>query len=159
MISTNIPSGTVVQININTKTLESVKANCEDLRVVYQNSTDVPRCYSLASGTVNCNTSNSTTVTFQIQSNASSSDSANYSLYFGNAGATSPAYTGVSTHNAGSKSAVIVCPFAESTTCLDNRTPTTASGAICFSGSKSAINFDGADDYIVTTGNDTNLNF
>lgn len=80
--STNIPSSPVVQININTKKLEFVKTNCEDLRIVYQNSTDIPRSYSLSSGTASCNTSNSTTVTFQLKSqlNASSSNSKNYSL-------------------------------------------------------------------------------
>ncbi len=61
--------------------------------------------------------------------------------------------TGYSVGSGLSKAATLVCPFNGTTTCVGGETPTTATGAIRYSGG-SAVSFDGYDDMVSGTGVD-----
>jgi hypothetical protein len=66
--------------------------------------------------------------------------------------ATDPLFNRVSFANSvGTNQATYVCPFNETTTCVDSKTPSTSTGAIRYSGGRSAISFDGVDDHIVVS--------
>jgi len=149
--STTIKQTSAVTISVDTSSLESVLANCNDIRVIYQNVTDLPVTVVKESTATNCSDSKATKITFPLQADilTNASDSTNYALYYGNPSASSPSSTdGYSIP--GGPTATIVCPFDGTTTCTTGQTPTSANGAIRFSGSKSALAFDGFNDYVST---------
>jgi len=155
-------SGTTYKITIDTASLYntgSLLSTCDDLRVVYQPSNttaiELKRAVEYASGSsgvTTCGTSSATKVVFQLQASlANSATDANYYLYYDNAQAS--AYSSsdaLDAYNVGSKEATFVAPFNGTTTALaaGSGTPTTATGAIRYSGGKSAMSFDGLNDYI-----------
>jgi len=67
-----------------------------------------------------------------------------------NSGTDDPSWVtgGTRAYSVGDKNATLVCPFSGSTTCVNEETPTSATGAIRYSGGKSALSFDGMNDYI-----------
>ena len=156
--SATLNTNSAMSITIDTSTLESVLANCNDLRIVYQGTTELPLTISREPGSTNCNDSKATVLTFPIQANLTTgaSDSTNYFLYYGNSSATSQGTNGYSIP--GGPVASMVCSFKSSTTCETGQTPTTESGAIRYSGSKSGLNFDEQNDYLSFGGNYTPSN-
>ncbi len=130
-------------------------ATCDDLRVVYQPSdttaVELKRNLEYASGTT-CSTSSATQVVFPLQADLSNAaTSSYYYIYYDNPDAT--AYSSsdaLDAYNVGAKEATFVAPFNGTTTALaaGSGTPTTESGAIRYSGSKSALSFDGMNDVI-----------
>lgn len=150
-------SATTQQITLNTKALYdagSLKSNCEDLRVVFiatQSSNlrrELPRSFYPATGATNCSDSTATTIAFPLQEPlwANGGTSPNYELYYGNPNATDPNYTdqgySITRQDGSTASATLVCPFNGTTTCVGGETPTTATGAIRYSGG-SAMSFSG----------------
>ncbi len=162
--SDSLASGIPVQVTIDTKTLYDdgkLQNDCDDLRIVYSNDdinhTELTRSYYTASGATNCSNSQATVVTFPLQADiASGGIDDDYFVYYGNGEASSPG-SGDNGYDIGDAHATLVCPFNGTTTCLDGETPTTASGAIRYSGAKSALSFDGKDDKV--TVNTANLNY
>src|SRR3989338_2236508 len=160
----NLSSGTTVAITINTKALydsQKLQSDCDDLRVVYQpsNSTtaEVTRHLVYPSGTT-CSTSTNTKVFFKLQAALNTTISTtDYFSYYGNTQATAPSSTDAA-FNVSSATATLVCPFDGSTTCAAGETPSTESGAVRYSGSKGAMNFDGINDYVNKT-SPTGLDF
>lgn len=146
-------ANSAMSITIDTSTLESVLSNCNDLRVIYQGTTELPLTISREPGSTNCNDSKATVLTFPIQANLTTgaSDSTNYFLYYGNSSASSQGSNGYSIP--GGPVASMVCSFKSSTTCETGQTPTTESGAIRYSGTKSAMSFDGKNDVITVSNN------
>src|SRR3990167_4385088 len=63
-------------------------------------------------------------------------------LYSSNPQATAPSNPD-NAFDVGAKDALLVCPFDGTTTCAASETPSTATGAIRYSGGKSAASFDG----------------
>ncbi|HRN86330.1 MAG TPA: fibronectin type III domain-containing protein [Candidatus Dojkabacteria bacterium] len=145
-----LPSNTPIQLTLNTKELfdaSNIQNDCDDLRVIYStgvgNHTELARSYYKASGATDCSDSTATVVTFPIQAELTAgATSSNYYLYYKNSGATNPGF-GDNGYNIGDAEATMVCPFNGSTTCVDGETPSTATGALRFSGG-SAIETDGA---------------
>ncbi|KKT37865.1 MAG: hypothetical protein UW22_C0017G0018, partial [Candidatus Gottesmanbacteria bacterium GW2011_GWB1_44_11c] len=82
---------------------------------------------------------------------ASSGTTTYYYIYFGNPQASAPSNTD-NAFDIGAKEALLVCPFDGTTTCAAGETPSTATGALRYGASKSALSFDGASDD-VTVGN------
>jgi len=148
-------ANSAMSITIDTSSLESVLANCNDLRVIYQGTTELPLTISREPGSTNCNDSKATVLTFPIQANLTTgaSDTTNYFLFYGNTGATSQGTNGYSIP--GGPVASMVCSFKSSTTCETGQTPTTESGAIRYSGTKSGLSFDEQNDYLTLGGNNT----
>jgi hypothetical protein len=160
-------SGTTYKVTIDTQSLYntgSVLSTCDDLRVVYQPSdttaVELKRAVEYASsssGVTTCGTSSATKVVFQLQANiANTGTDANYYLYYDNATATTyPATDALAAYNVGSKTATFVAPFNGTTTALaaGSGTPTTATGAIRYTGGKGAMSFDGVNDAVSVAGN------
>ena len=156
----NLNANAVVTVTIDTQslyTLGKLKSDCSDLRIVYNpNSTtykDLNRYVGFPSGTT-CSTSTTSKVSFALQAavnNAASST--DYYLYYNNPDA-STATNDRTAFSIGSANATFVCSYDNTTTCLaaGTATPTLTSGTARYAGSKSALRFDGAGDYI-TTGN------
>ncbi len=158
-------SGTTYKVTIDTQSLASagsLLSTCDDLRVVYQPSdtqaVELKRALEYASsssGVTTCATSSATKVVFQLQANiANAGTDVNYYIYYDNAQA--PAYSSsdaLDAYNVGSKEATFVAPFNGTTTALaaGSGNPTTATGAIRYSGGKSALSFDGKDDFVSAT--------
>ena len=151
-----LDSSTPYQMTINTQALyqastSNILPSCDDLRVVYQpnntTATELPRSYALASGSTDCTNSSATQITFPLQASLTNSSSdASYYIYYANPGA--PAYsssTALSSYNINGKAATFVAPFNGITQALaaGSGTPTTATGAIRYSGAKSGIQFNG----------------
>jgi len=146
-----LSANTTVAITVDTQTLVQqgkLQSDCDDLRVLYQpnssTSTEVTRHLvygSNASGALTCSTSTNTKVFIPLQASlASAASTTDYLAYYGNGSASSPS----STDNAfdiSSIDATLVCPFDGSSTCAAGETPSTATGAIRYSGSKSAVSF------------------
>ncbi len=161
-----ISSGTTIAVSLDTRSLYQagkIRPDCADLRIVYQpNSTtftELARAI-VTPNNVSCSQSGATKVYFQIQSQLASMASSNlYYAYYFNPQASSPTNT-LSAFNVGSSLATFVCPFDGTTTCIasGSGTPTSQAGAIRYSGSKSALYFDGQTNGTsdVVTGN-TNL--
>jgi len=172
-LSTTTLATASAQITVNTQ--ELVTANkllntCADLEVVYASESGefvrLPRSTIISSGATTCADSPATTVTFPLPSTLqSASSSAGLALYYGNDQATIPNTSegyNILRSDGSSVSATLVCPFNGTTTCLNQNglvEPTTATGAIRYSGG-SAMSFDGKDDYLVTpTVNLSNSNY
>ena len=145
----SLANGTTIAVSINTKLLATsykLQSDCDDLRVLYQpNSTtftELDRFVSYPGGG-SCGTSEASKVYFKLQADLSNgSDSSYYYVYYGNSQATTPSNPD-NAFDIGSKDALLVCPFDGTTTCAAGETPSTATGAIRYSGSKSALQFDG----------------
>ncbi|MCL5411956.1 MAG: DUF2341 domain-containing protein [Patescibacteria group bacterium] len=151
--SATLSAGTTVSINVNTKSLydsSKLRADCNDLRIVYYTNstfTELNRSVDYASGATNCSDSTSTIIYFKTQADiaANASDS-NYYLYYGYSSASAPTNT-LSAFNVGTASATFVTPFNGDATAMasGSGTPTTATGAVRYSGGKTALSFGGAD--------------
>ncbi len=158
-----INANTPVTVNLDTKTIYDTGANylqadCDDLRVVYGTSstwTELARSISFSSSGLTCQTDNTASVTFNLQSALTDGSSdANYFYYFGNSSAAVPTTkTPLSAYNVGSANALFVAPLNGTTTAIaaGSGTPTTATGALRYS-TKSAMSFDGKNDYVTPTG-------
>lgn len=148
---------TTYGLSINTanlRTQNEVQADCDDLRVVYQpddSTAEVLSLYPDPNGTSpeTCSSSTATTLYFPLQANISSgATDDDYYLYYANPDATS-----VSTNDAfniDTVNAMLICPFDGHTACINadgSEAATTATGAIRYAGSKTAIRFDGIADY------------
>ncbi len=156
--SATLSANTTVVITIDTKSLVNsgkLRRDCSDLRILYQPSssttTELTRHLTFApteTGQGTCITSSATKVYFNLQSSLSSSGSTtDYYLYYKNPSASTP----TSTDNAfdiSSINATLVCPFDGTTTCAAGETPSTETGAIRYSGGKSALIFDHVNDYV-----------
>src|SRR3989338_7429737 len=151
----NLSSGTTVAITMDTSALVSagkLQSDCDDLRVLYQPSstttTEVTLHLIFPSGTT-CSTSTTTKVYFKLQTSLNTTISTtDYYSYYNNSGASTPSSTD-NAFDVGSANATLVCPFDGSTTCAAAETPSTESGAVRYSGAKSAMSFDGSGgDYV-----------
>jgi len=151
-------SNTTYTITFNTKSIYDqgyLKTNCDDLRVFYQpsdtNSIDLYR-HTLPPTGYTCATSTTTKISFPLQADISNgSTDSNYYIYYNNSSAS--AYSdadALKAYNVGAKTATFIAPFNGSTTVLaaGSGTPTTETGAIRYSGTKSALKFDGNSDYV-----------
>lgn len=155
----NLASGTTVAITVNTMNLVSMgklQTDCDDLRVLYTaNGTDYTELTRFLSypGGGSCSTSEATKVYFKLNAalNNNTTDD-DYYIYYGNTQATTPSNTD-NAFDLGSKDATLVCPFDGTTTCAATETPSTATGAIRYSGSKSALSFDGINDTVTISDN------
>lgn len=156
--SSNLSSGTTVAISVDTQSLVNagkLKSNCADLRILYQpdssTTTEVTRhlVYSSnTSGIESCATSKATKVYFKLQAALNSAaSSTSYYMYYQNSGASTPSSTDAA-FNVGSATATLVCPFSGSTTCAAGETPSTESGAVRYTGSRSALAFDDFNDNV-----------
>jgi len=150
----NLAQYTTVQISVNTEALydeSKVKSACEDLRLLYYSGgvhAEITRSYYVASGATNCSDSTATTLTFPLSAAITAGNSdANYQLYYGNTGAADPA-VGADGYNINTATVTLACPLNGTTTCIESETPSSATGAIRYTGSKSAISFDGVDDTV-----------
>ncbi len=150
-------ANTTYAINVNTQELVAagdLNTDCSDLRVYYQptdtTSTKLAYYFDVAAEATNCADSTSTKVYFPLQANLSNgADATEYYIYYDNASAVTEA--SVDAFNVGSKQALMVCPFNGDTECINGdgaEDPTTESGAIRYSGGKSALSFDGANDSV-----------
>lgn len=154
--SITLSATTTVAVSVDTKTLVAnlkLRSDCADLRIVYQpdetNSTELPRALVYPGGTT-CATSNATKVYVPLQADlASAGTSSFYYVYYGNSSASAPT-TDLSAYNVSGATATFVASLDGTTTALaaGSGTPTTASGAIRYSGGKSALSFDGSSDYV-----------
>ncbi len=146
---------TTYSITLNTKELVDagdLNSDCSDLRIYYQpdenTNTKLAYYFDPASGTTGCSDSEATKLYFPLQASLSNNvTDTEYYLYYDNDSAVSEA--SVSAFDVGGKQATLVCPFNGDTTCVNSagaETPTTATGAIRYSGAKSAMSFDGIND-------------
>ncbi|MCA9381958.1 hypothetical protein KC660_00950, partial [Candidatus Dojkabacteria bacterium] len=160
--SATLHTDSTFAVNINTKELYDggyIQNDCDDIRIYYQpnNSTAVDLNYYFdpAAGATNCSDSQSTKFYFPLQADLSSNASSTYYyVYLSNSSATGKA--SVDAFDIGSKQALMVCPFNGDTECINGdgaESPTTETGAIRYSGSKSALSFKGK--YI--SGGDANV--
>ena len=159
----SLASGTTVAVTVDTKSLVSqgkLQSDCDDLRVVYQSGstdTELTRYLSYPGG-ASCSTSEATKVYFKLNAvlaDGSSNADTNYYIYYNNGSASSPSST-VDAFDTANDHALLVCPFDGTTTCINGdgaEDPTTATGAIRYSGSKSALSFDGDDDEVTFSNN------
>ena len=149
----SLATNTTIAITINTKNLVNLgklQSDCDDLRVLYQpnesTATELDRVISYPGGG-SCSTSEASKVYFKLQAALSSgSTSSDYYIYYGNDKATTPSNPD-NAFDIGSANAMLVCSFDGTTTCAASETAATATGAIRYSGSKTALSFDGASDY------------
>jgi hypothetical protein len=146
-----LSENTTVAITIDTKELVEtgkLNTNCSDLRVLYQpnntTSTELPRHLSYPAGET-CATSQTTKVSFSLQASLSNNaTTSHYYLYYANPQATTPT-DDLTAYNIGEKQALLICPFNGTTECINGNgaeNPTTETGAIRYSGEKSAISFN-----------------
>jgi len=155
----SLASGTAIAVSIDTKTLYQLgklQEDCDDIRIVYQPDsstyTNLDR-YLSVSGEGNCSSNGATKVYFQLQAAlASAASSSDYYIYYNNDQAAAPANSD-NAFDIGSKDALLVCPFDGSTTCAAAETPSTETGAIRYSGAKTALSFDAHNDCM----NDSNM--
>ncbi len=153
----DLAANTTIAVTVNTKELVNtgkLQDNCDDLRVVYQpdsiTHTELDR-YVSVSGNTDCSDKDSSQVYFNLQAGLNSGTStSSYYIYYDNSQAPAPSNPD-NAFDIGSKDALLVCPFDGSTGCAAGETPSTESGAIRYSGSKSALSFDGDNDYAVTS--------
>lgn len=149
------------QVTVNTKALfdaSKLQNDCDDLRVAFVATQSanlrmqLARSYTIASGATNCADSTATIVTFpRMEPLGIGVSDSNYELYYGNTNATVPNGTGydILRVDGSVAGATLVCPFNGSTTCIGQSgavTPTTATGAIRYSGGKGALQLDGQND-------------
>ncbi|HRN71359.1 MAG TPA: hypothetical protein PLS49_09360, partial [Candidatus Woesebacteria bacterium] len=152
--SVTLPANTPIQVTLNTKELfdaSNLQNDCDDLRIIYSTGvgthTELTRSYYKASGATDCSDSTATVVTLPIQAELTAgATSGNYYLYYKNSGATNPGF-GDNGYNIGDAEATMVCPFNGTTTCVDGETPSTATGALRYSGG-GALSFDGNNDNV-----------
>jgi hypothetical protein len=148
----DLAANTTVAVTVNTKSLVSsgkLQSDCDDLRIVYQanstTTTELSRYISYPSGGT-CATAEAAKVYFPLQATFTNNTSTGlYYMYYANGSASSPSNSD-NAFDIGAKDATLVCPFDGSTTCAAGEVPNTATGAIRYSGSKSAISFDGIND-------------
>lgn len=157
----NLSSGSTIAITIDTKSLYDagkLQSDCDDIRILYQpnssTATEVTRHLIFPSGTT-CSTSTSTKVNFKLQSalNTTISNTTDYYMYYSNSGASTPSSTDNAFDTTSSIDATLICPFDGTTTCVAGETPSTESGAVRYSGSKSAMSFDGINDFVKVSHN------
>ncbi|PIZ45500.1 hypothetical protein COY32_05230, partial [candidate division WWE3 bacterium CG_4_10_14_0_2_um_filter_41_14] len=125
----------------------------EDIRVVYQPNTTTAKSinyyFDPASGTT-CATSTATKIYFPLQADMSNGSSTTYYyLYYDNKHAVDE--SSVDAFDIGNKQALLHCGFRGDTTCINAdgvETPSAESGAVRYSGGKSALAFDGGGDYV-----------
>ncbi|PIZ45888.1 hypothetical protein COY32_04510, partial [candidate division WWE3 bacterium CG_4_10_14_0_2_um_filter_41_14] len=152
-------------VTINTKELYDaggLQGGCEDIRVVYQPNTTTAKSinyyFDPASGTT-CTTSTATKVYFPLQANVSNGSSTSYYyLYYDNENAVDE--SSVSAFDIGDKQALMHCGFRGDTTCINGdgaEAPTTESGAVRYSGGKSALSFDGNDSLTINDSDEIGL--
>lgn len=152
--SSAVATNTTAQLTTDLSTLglgtTKLQSDLDDLRVVYSvgnTHTEVNRTITQAIGQTNV-----ATITFPLSAGIGITNSdTGYALYYGNTGATAPANSG---YNIGSATATFVAPFLGSTMAVvagGSASPTTATGAIRFSGQKSALSFDGKDDSVTVS--------
>ena len=155
-----IDAYTTTSIVINTKTLydaSRLQADCDDLRVTFGSSTqtELNRYIDYADGATDCSDSEQTTVYFKTQANISAAgEDLNYYYYYDYSSATTPTSTidAFDKNTGGSiKNALLAIPFngdPSGVNASGQASPSTATGAIRYQGQKSAMVFDGSDDYI-----------
>src|SRR3989344_3416326 len=141
--SDSLASTTTVAVTVDTQSL-GIRSDCNDLRVIYHpnstTTTELSRSVSSPDGST-CSTSRATKVSFSLQATlASAASTSDYFLYFRNATASAPSSPD-NAYDIGAKDALLVCPFDGTTTCAASETPSTATGAIRYSGGKSALSF------------------
>ena len=154
-----LETNTTYSLTINTKALYdagNLQSACQDLRIYYQpndSSATKLNYYFDPAADSSCATSETTTIYFPLKADiANSSEDSNYYLYFGNSSATDEST--VSAFDIGTKTATLHCGFKGDTTCINAdgaETPTTETGAIRYSGSQSALSFDGVNDSLIIT--------
>lgn len=150
-----LESGTTYQITVDTKTLYDngyLQSGCQDLRVIYQpndaTATELATYADPAGDTPDCSNSYSTSVYFPLQANiANNATTLSYYLYYGSHTATAPS-NAADAFDINSKNAMLSCPFNGNTRCAAGETPSTATGALRYPGSKSGLLFDGVNDYL-----------
>jgi hypothetical protein len=165
----SLATGTTVAVNVDTKSLVAqgkLQSDCDDLRVVYTTNgtthTELTRYLSYPGGS-SCSTSEATKVYFKLQAtlpDGSSNADTNYYIYYDNTQATTPTST-VHAFDTANDTALLVCPFDGTTTCVNGNgavNPTTATGAIRYSGAKSAVLFDGKSGDRITASSGPSLN-
>ncbi len=162
-----LSSGTTFQVTVDTSALSpKPMASCDDIRIVYQTSdtvaTELSRHTIIAQGASGCHDSKATIISFPLQAQLTDAGtSTSYYLYWGNHGATSYASsTAVGAYSVTNGTATFAVPFNNLTTAMaaGSGTPTTATGAIRYSGGKSALSFDGVNDKVVTTNFNSSTN-
>ncbi|MFC1600632.1 LamG domain-containing protein, partial [Patescibacteria group bacterium] len=160
----SLAASTTVAITVDTKAMydtSDIQDDCDDLRVLYSTDgqawTELDRYVSFP-GSTTCATSTATKVYFPLQAAlASAAESDDYYIYYSNGSASSPSST-IDTFDTSSANALLVCPFDGDTDCVNSsglEQPTTESGAIRYSGSKTAMEFDGVNDYLEKSDNNT----
>lgn len=155
------------QIVVNTKEFYDagkLQNDCDDLEVVFIATQSgnlrekLNRSYILPSGVSDCANSTATIVSFPLRETVwqNGGIDSNYELYYGNPSASSPNTSkgfDLIRADGSTVSATLVCPFNGTTTCLNQQgtvNPTTATGAIRYSGGKgSALSFDGNDSLVL----------
>ncbi|RJR27995.1 hypothetical protein C4561_00625 [candidate division WWE3 bacterium] len=149
----SLATETTIAVTINTKELVNqgkLQTDCDDLRVVFQSgstATELDRYISYPGGGT-CGTSEASKVYFKLQSALSDGSTATtYYMYYDNQNAATPSGAD-DAFDISSKDALLVCSFDGTTTCAAGETPSTETGAIRYTGEKSALSFDGSDDYI-----------
>jgi len=156
-----LSSGTTFQVTVDTSSLiPHVLASCDDVKIVYQTSdtiaTELARHTIIAQGSSGCHDSKATIISFPLQTSlADSGTSTSYYVYWGNHGATAySSATAATAYNVTGATATFAAPFNGSTTAVaaGSGTATIATGAIRYSGGKSALSFDGNGDYVQATG-------
>jgi hypothetical protein len=162
----SLAADTTIAITVNTKDLVDtgkLQKDCDDLRVLYQpdssTNTELTRYLSYPGGG-SCSTSEATKVYFPLQATlASDTESTDYYIYYDNDTASAPSST-VDAFDTSNANALLVCPFDGTTDCVNStgtEQPTTESGAIRYSGSKSALSFDGQNGDYVNSGSNGSL--
>ena len=162
----NLNANAVVTVTVDTQslyTLGKLKSDCSDLRIIYNpNSTtfkDLNRYIGSPAGG-GC-TSATAKINFPLQAGINNAaSSTDYYVYYNNPDA-STATNDRTAFNIGSANATFVCSLDNTTTCLaaGTATPSLTSGALRYSGSKSALNFDGFNDKVaITAGATIDLN-
>jgi len=163
--SSSVATNMTAQVAADLATLglgtTKLQSDLDDLRVIYSvgnTHTEVSRTVSQAVGQTNV-----ATISFPLQAGIGVTESdANYYLYYGNVGASTPGNS--AGYNIGSATATFVAPFLGSTGAVvagGTANPTAATGAIRFSGQKSALSFESDDNVSIanisemTTGSGT----
>lgn len=160
-----IDSGATYTITLDTKVLYDagqLRSDCADIRVFYQPSNSQANKLNYYVDPIageTCATSVATKIYFPLQANlASTAYSDDYYLYFGNANASSEST--IDAFDMGSVNALLACPFDGDTDCINGdgvETPTTSTGAIRYSGKKSALWFNTSSAYITASANLSSL--